>query len=159
MYRFDRDLEAGRRGGGGLVAFVRNHYNIEWIEKWNLCTYDIEYIWLKLNLKDTRPTYISGIYRPPRSNLNNAIELIENKLNDIYSDQLSDIIILGDWNVDIKQRREDPNTKIYKAFNKDNGLTQLITTPTRISKTSATLIDLNFTINMERMIQGYQIII
>ena len=139
LYRYDRDLGTGRRSGGGLVAYVRNHYNFELMENWSICTYDVEYIWLKLNLKDTRPTYISAVYRPPSGNLVNALELIENKINDINGDRLADIVILGDWNVDLKSNAQ--NTKQYKEFIKENRLSQLINSPTRISKDSATLID------------------
>ena len=65
FHRYDRDLGSGKRSGGGLAAYTRDHYEIDLIPDWMLCTPDLEYLWLRLSLKDTRPTYIGGIYRPP----------------------------------------------------------------------------------------------
>ena len=62
LYRYDRDLGSGKRGGGGLVAYSRDHYQFESIQNWNICCPDIEIQWLKLVLPRTRPTDIANVY-------------------------------------------------------------------------------------------------
>ena len=57
-FRFDRDAGSGKRGGGGLVAYVKDKYNFSYLENLSLCTPDGEYMWIKLELKLTRPTYL-----------------------------------------------------------------------------------------------------
>ena len=117
LHRFDRDAGSGKRGGGGLAAYIRNHYNFEVLNEWQLCCPDIEYFWLKLNLPDTRPTFISCIYRPPSGNAENALQLIENKIEDIYTQGFPDIVILGDFNFarDLLSGNEPNNTSDASA--------------------------------------------
>ncbi len=64
LYRINRDAGSGKRGGGGVCAYVRDHYYITFISERNLCTPDLEYLWLKLSLPNTRNTFIGALYRP-----------------------------------------------------------------------------------------------
>ncbi len=139
-HRFDRDAGSGKRGGGGLLAYSRNHYNFEHVFDWNVCTPDIEIQWLKLSLPRTRPTYIANIYRPPEGNLENAQSIIENKLIDIYAERPGDIVIMGDYNVDLLSWGNNVVNK-YKLFLKTCRLTQLISVPTRVGNHKASLLD------------------
>ena len=67
--------------------------------EWNLCCPDCEWVWMELNLPDTRKTYICTIYRPPSGSIENFLGLLENKVMDIYSEVLADIVIFGDINI------------------------------------------------------------
>ena len=120
FHRYDRDLGSGKRGGGGLIAYSRDHYQFESIVNWNLCCQDLEIQWLKLTLPRTRPTYIANVYRPPSGNLDTALNLIESKILDIHSENSGDIVLMGDFNVDLLTKR-DTKTKNYvskmKALN------------------------------------------
>ena len=73
----DRDGGSGTRGGGGLCVYARNKYKVSHVVDWNLCTPDLEIMWVCLDLKDTRKTYIANIYRPPSGNIKNFLELLE----------------------------------------------------------------------------------
>ena len=148
MFRFDRDLGSGKRGGGGLLAYAANKYDISYIEEWSVCTPDLECIWLKPTSPKTRPTFICGVYIPPDANLDNALMLLENKLIDLYANSKLDIIILGDLNVDLLKRRDHKAKKLIN-FMRTNRLDQLITKPTRITHRSRTLIDHVMVNNME----------
>ena len=80
--------------------YYRNHYKFEVISSWNLCTPDIEYMWCKMVLPYTRPTYICGLYRPPDGYIQNAMDLLENKITDILPHRYPDMILVGDTNID-----------------------------------------------------------
>ena len=99
-FRFDRDAGSGKRGGGGIVCYCSNRYNFEHLTDWNICTPDIGCRWSKLHLKATRPTFVGCIYRPPEGNIENFIDIIENKIIDIYDQGIADILLLGDLNID-----------------------------------------------------------
>ena len=143
-HRFDRDGGSGKRGGGGLLAFSRNHYSFEHLSEWNICSPDIEIQWLKLKLPRTRPTYIANLYRPPDGDVENCLNLIENKMLDIVADNPGDLVLMGDLNIDLL-KPADRKSKLYQNFMKTCGLAQLITTPTRVSQRSPT--ELNIIIN------------
>ncbi len=99
MFRFDRDAGSSNRGGGGLVVYANNKQTFEHLGDWDLCNNDIECLWTRLNLKATRPTFIGCVYRPPEGNIDNFLNVLENKILDIYELVIADIIILGDINV------------------------------------------------------------
>ena len=42
MYRYDRDLGTGRRGGGGILVYTVANRTLEEIESWAICTPDVE---------------------------------------------------------------------------------------------------------------------
>ena len=67
-HRFDRDLGSGKRMGGGLLVYTKNKYVFKSLENWNLCNPDAELMWVKLELKLSKPTYICISYRPPSGN-------------------------------------------------------------------------------------------
>ena len=98
-YHCDRDAGRGFRGGGGLAIYVKQHYHFTYLENWSVCSPDVECMWIRLDLPNTRKTYICNWYRPPGGNLENAIEVIENKLLDLVSEREPDIMIFSDSNV------------------------------------------------------------
>ena len=95
--------------------------------------------WLKLKLKDTRPTFICNTYRPPNGNVDNALELLTEILDDIHGNVTSDLLIMGDINIDLTKRNASVNK--YKSFLHGNVLTQLVQKPTIITNTMRSLLD------------------
>ena len=140
LHRYDRDLGNGKCGGGGLLAYSRDHYQFDDILNWNICCPDVEIQWLKLSLPHTRPTYIANIYRPPDGNLDVALNTMNNKLIDIHGERPGDIVIMGDLNVDLLAKRDQKTTK-YVSFIKSCNLCQLIKLPTRVGIHKASLLD------------------
>ena len=66
----------------------------------------------------------------------------------------ADIIILGDFNVNILAAKKDPLRQQLIRFSTSHYLEQLIKTPTRITEQSATAIDLLFVSNYHRIIDS-----
>ena len=147
LFRQDRNHNICKKTGGGLVTFIGTQYLVCELPTYSVSLPDLEVQWLKLSLKDTRPTYISNIYRPPSGSLETAIEILDRQINDLNSDRVADIVFLGDLNVDLSSNNS--NAKKYKRFFETNLLTQLIKTPTRVTNTSRTIIDHIVTSNTE----------
>ena len=66
LYRFDRNADSGKQTGGGVCIYAHTKYNVIPIDDLYTCNPDIEILWIQLALKDTRPTYIACVYRPPK---------------------------------------------------------------------------------------------
>ena len=81
--RLDRNNASGKSGGGDILVYCSKKYNFTHIQEWDLITPDVEWVWVRLELKATRPTFVACIYRPPGGSVDNFIDLIENKLLDI----------------------------------------------------------------------------
>ena len=93
LLRNDRGNGSSKNGGGGILAYARQHHTFVHIPEWNLCTDDVEWVWSKLELPMTRPTYICTVYRPPSGNYSNFEMLLENKVLDLYQHRTPDILI------------------------------------------------------------------
>ena len=139
MLRLDRDVATGKKTGGGLVSYFGNQYKVEALPNWSISKPHLEVCWLKLLLKDTRPTFVANVYRPPDGDIDLAIESLNDQLADIMGLNTADIIIFGDLNIDMNKR--SAKLSKYKSFLNSNLLHQIVKQPTRITNTSRTIID------------------
>ena len=64
-FRFDHTPDSGKTSAGGIIVYTRNNFDFELLEQGNTCSPDIESMWLKLSLKQAKPTFINCFYRPP----------------------------------------------------------------------------------------------
>ena len=94
----------------------------------------------------TKPIIIGSIYRPPNTNANEFTNWLRDTIK--LLDPTSDIIIGLDHNMDfLKSERHRPTQEFIHTI-LDEGLMPTITQPTRLSHTTATLID-NILINQK----------
>ena len=134
------------RHGGGVVCYIRD--NINYSLRSNFSN-DFEHILLDLLLPNTKPILIGIIYNPPNNtgfieNLNTAILGIET-----FSEQ--EVFLLGDLNINLLNKKgkyalnghgiSENIQRQYKNLCTTQGLSQLITAPTRISENTSTLLD------------------
>ena len=153
LLRNDRDNGSSKRGGGGILIYSRTNHVFQHLPGWNLCCDDIEWAWTKLQLPDTRPTFLCTLYRPPSGNYHNFEELLENKILDLYTDFIPDIILIGDINIDVSERGS-LHKKEYLKLLKTMGLEQLIHEPTRVTDKTASIIDHIVTNRCELYVHG-----
>ena len=131
------------RHGGGIVAYISDSISMEYLDTSALFCPTEEYECVSVNilLPHTKAINLTCMYRPPSSSL---IKFTDN-VSDFYKfvhGKASEIHILGDMNVDIlNDQRSSAYLKVMSAL----GFQQLITSPTRVTCTSETLIDHIFT--------------
>ncbi len=110
MFRHDRDPTVCKQSGGGLLVYTHKRCEVELVPGGSISTTDLELIWLKLGLNETRPTYICNMYRPPNGNVERAINMLDEKINDLVDGNTPDILLLGDVNIDLLTKNAN-NTK------------------------------------------------
>ena len=124
IFRLDRSDKSSKQGRGGLVCYVNLKHQVEHLTDWSSSDDNLEVQWLRLNLPETRPTYIGNLYRPPNSNLDEAISTIETRLDSLHSAGLHDVLLLGDTNIDLS--RKGPSSNKLNCFFRNNILTQQV---------------------------------
>ena len=144
VYRNDRETE-----GGGVAIYIKE--TIQHILTKDLISKDIENIWVTVKPEHNKQFLVSCMYRPPSSNhqyLENIIDCIENA-----NKVTTDIIMLGDLN--LKFNVADVELKNLCVYLQSIlGARQLITSPTRVTATSSTIIDHIYTTIPEKHVKS-----
>ena len=122
------------KGGGGLVVYVLNKHR--YIRREDLEGNELESIWIELCPNNSKSFLVCNVYRPPDSSVE-WYDNFESQL-DKASQLKLDIIILGDFNVNLLDKKSNP--KFMNIFIK-HGLVQVIDSPTRVTQTTSSLLD------------------
>ena len=139
IFRCDRK----NKRGGGLCLYVRSHYNCKKISIPNqgIGADLAEMLWVEVSTKKAKIA-VGVFYKPPKIPYA-CFEKVFDSLLHIYG-RYQNTILLGDFNANML----NPESLEVKALNnfitEPFDLKQLIKTPTRITETSKTLIDLIF---------------
>ena len=141
--------------GGGVGFYLSNQYpDYEILEEESIFIPGLyESIWVKIKISQGKFKIIGNVYRPntvPRANLKIAISTHSNVISSILSNKKHkncSIEIISDFNIDILQFEQHSDTKHYLETMASFGFLPVITRPTRITQTSATLIDHIFVLN------------
>ena len=148
-------IESHRRtqGGGGVSIYVRDH--ISFIGRPDLNQFDnsIESIFIEVNkdqLNTTKNILIGVIYRPPNQNMDIFNEKISEMLETIRKEEKF-CYLLGDCNINILNYESHRLTGDFVDLLSSYSFLPLITRPTRITASSATLIDNIFTNHIENL--------
>ena len=104
----------------------------------------IETLFVEINTGE-RTTYIGTIYKPPSADCNVFIDSIQNILSTINQSKIYDLMLCGDFNIDLLNKDCNNSTSFLNPMY-SLSLLPIISTPTRITDNSATLI-YNFFIN------------
>ena len=102
-------------------------------------------LWLNVNCKKLKPFLLCTVYRPP----NSPVSFLET-LSESFMDSLlvgSEVLILGDLNCKVLEDCYEGRalTGFCSTFN----LTQLVESPTRVTETSKSVIDIVLTTNKD----------
>ena len=128
--RLDRD----RHGGGVAVYF---HKNIPFLERKELHIPNLEILWAEIILNNKK-VLLGTCYLHPRFNDWDAVRLAI----DQAAQSCPNIILIGDFNQNMLEESKSKHIRdILNIFN----FNQIIDSPTRITQTSSTLIDLALT--------------
>lgn len=133
LFRRDRYNQRG----GGICVFVKSNLSVTVLN--NFIPQLTEQLWLTIKINDI--SYAIGtFYRPPKQNMDDFINEFEECLGEIVP-QYNNVICCGDFNVDFLQVTSGLTKKLQRSL-ESFGLKQLVNKPTRLSKTTATLLDL-----------------
>ena len=145
-YRLDRTskVKANKRGGG-LITYVCDKYaaDCEELLDLNRTSPDIEAQWSIIHRPHCKDMVLCNVYRPPSGKLDRALTYLNECIKTLDLCKM-ELYILGDLNVNYKNQSSCEYKKV-KFFGQANGLAQLITTTTRNTDKTKSLLDLVLT--------------
>ena len=117
------------------------------------CSNKFQFIKIK-NFKGSNKTAVVGnVYRSPSRNPEKFNNLLENVLQKLQRHVKKKFLYLvGDFNQDLIKHDCDTNSQNLIDITSSHGLVQLVSRPTRITDSSATLIDHVYTNNVDNVI-------
>ena len=135
------------RHKGGVALYVRD--NLDAVLRPDLTIqFDfIETIFIEIRTK-TRNTIIGQIYRRPKSDIKSFFNKIKDILA-VINQENKHCILSGDFNLDLLKNNVNNEVKDLIAIFNSNFFFNSITKPTRVSNTSATIIDHIWTNNFK----------
>ena len=135
--------------GGGVAILVHNKFRYEPIK--NISIFEPRFFesqFIKVYLSEHKYIIIGNIYRPPTgplADLKKFVDKLEEILYIINTDSElkmnDDVVLLGDFNIDLIKYNKNYETSRYLDVLYNKGLTPGITLPTRVTNKSSTLID------------------
>ena len=148
VYRSDRvTLDAQHhKKGGGLLTFIRTDLNftINAPVGSSISEQDIEVQRLELNSSVQKNILLYNVYRPPSGSVARCFEVLSELLEKEDRLHLREVLILGDFNIDMSVK-DSPQAKKVASWQNKHGLVQVIKNKTRCAKNSSSIIDLMFT--------------
>ena len=109
----------------------------------NRSSLDIEAHWLHIHRPHCKDVVVCNVYRPPSGNLDKAVTYLNECVKSLDLSKV-EIFIMSDMNVNYKNKVW-LNYQKLKFFTQSNGLSQLISTTTRNTDKTNSLLDLILT--------------
>ena len=132
-----RDRQLHGRNGGGVCLYVKSNLNFKIRD--DLANKDPELTFVQISNPRSRPFLVGTWYRPPSSALHVFPLFLE--IIDKIGAENSELYLLGDLNCDLFSQTPNANTlELLDTFDIYH-LTQHITEPTRVTRTSQSLLD------------------
>ena len=136
IYRIDRQAKVG----GGVCAYVSRNYRTEYLSDISLIMASgFHQLWLRIHVRNMKSFIVCTTYGPPDTSLSCFdSDLTENF---IYASSFNvPIYLLGDLNCGL-ENSSDPGAKALVNFCRSYNLSILINTPTRVTETSKSILD------------------
>ena len=162
LYYFDNytmtpKTRSGRRGGG-VSLLVKNGYDFKTRDDVNVYNDLIESMFIvfdKSVFQSDKNIVVGLIYRPPDTNVNMFIESMNTVLSNIKSEGKV-CYLMGDYNLNLLNADSHKPTQDFIDLLYSFNYIPLITKPTRVGPSSATLIDNIFTNNItsDKLVPG-----
>ena len=125
------------------LHLLQSYLESQFLERSDLCPDSLEMICVKIKKPHNGSFLVSSWYRPPNSNVD-LFNDFESFLQDCETKDY-ELYVMGDLNCNTDKFSPDHNTRKLLFLSALYQLEQLINEPTRVTKTSASLIDLVFT--------------
>ena len=120
--------------------FIRNDLNFKLKNDLDKFDSDIETLWIEIENRNSKNIVLSGIYRPPRGNINSFKDhlktiMSKNSLTNKH------VFITGDFNINSLDYSSNEHVKDFFDASFQNNFVPPINHPTRVTRKSATCID------------------
>ena len=138
--------------GGGVSIYISDSYNATGVDKFFYQETFIESLGIHSTIMKKK-TLILCIYRPPSGNMENFLTALSEMLCIAHDDKYQDIFVFGDFNIDLLKTNDCVREFCNLMFS--FSLCPLTTKPTRITDTTATLIDHIWTTLSELNVGNY----
>ena len=124
------------KGGGGLLMYINSC--ISYTRRYDIESSNLESMWVQIETFHKKSVLLNLVYRPPNSP-QSWIDDYEKQLC-VAESCTGEFFAMGDYNIDFTFPDCFNNTK-WTCLIKDFGLRQYVESPTRVTKSSATIID------------------
>ena len=147
IHKYQTIVYKGREGkkGGGVGFLIREGLNFQELRDLNVFKEGfLESMFIKVFTQNGRYKIIGNIYRPPNSNIDIfllALELILKKLDCKEFKNAEEILISGDFNINVLSHLNHAPTNRFLSLMLTHSFMPTITLPSRISENTATCID------------------
>ena len=132
-----------KKSGGGSGIFLNK--DVQYVVRQDLCPQNEVFDWIAVEIHNlsglSKGLILYSIYRPPNTDINIFIKLLDSSLSKIINQQKFSIYLSGDFNVDLLKDDFYKTKHIFQNFLQSFSFMPLINSPTRITEFSSTLID------------------
>ena len=150
MYTNDRN-----RYGGGVAVYVSKRFSGYKVDECNRMETFIESVGVEVKCNSKLFIFIC-IYRPPQGNVNDFLNTLNEILTNAKDKNYNEIFIFGDINLNLLQHNDNTIQDLINLMY-SYSLFPLTTLPTRITDTSATIIDHIWSTYVENNVGNYVI--
>ncbi|XP_068712977.1 uncharacterized protein [Montipora foliosa] len=133
--------------GGGIIIYIHNSLSAE--RRSDLESELIEQISIEFKQFKCAPILLSCFYRAPDSTVS-FFDGLANIVDSIVAEN-KEVHIVGDFNVDLIKKSRSESKQILHLM-ENQGLQQMVITPTRITENSSTLIDHHYCSHPENVL-------
>ena len=127
---------------GGVGAYFSNNLKVSVKDNFGLYVQECEDLWFDVKFPGQNNNHIFAlIYRHPHNNLAQFLNALDEKLALFNTLKSNNVYTLGDVNIDLNPSNTSSNTLDYSRLLQSHAYFSLITTPTRVTTTSQTVID------------------
>uniref|UniRef100_A0A1A8B5D8 Helentron 4 helitron-like transposon replicase/helicase/endonuclease n=1 Tax=Nothobranchius furzeri TaxID=105023 RepID=A0A1A8B5D8_NOTFU len=142
-------LNRNKKKGGGVALYVDINLRCKSSDKKTIIIDGVmECISVEIAIEGTKPIIVSCLYRTPGSCLNT----FNQEVGSLFANLNKVHIVCGDFNIDLLNPHDNLQISNFITTMYSNNLLPLILKPTRITTTTATLIDNVFTNEISRQI-------
>ena len=139
-YDYTGNYRDGKKKGGGVGILIAKH--IQWRERKDLTLHLPNFENKTIELKTHgNSILLSALYRPPNSPEKEFLKNYKRLIGKFTKLEQCKLILGTDHNLDFLKHHLHAPTKSFIDYNIDNCLLPTITKPTRITRSTATLID------------------
>ena len=127
------------RAGGGVSLFISSNIKYKELTEFYISNDNLECLFVEAEI-DSAKEIIGIVYRPPNSNVDTFTSLLNDILDKLKMNN-KHCWIMGDFNIDLMKNNSHKPTTDFINMMFANALIPLINKPTRITSTTATIID------------------